>query len=58
MDNVNNDGGYASVATGDIWEIFGPFSQFWCKPETTLKIVKPIIFFLTRVLIWLHKPPL
>lgn len=33
----DNVGGYARVKTESIWEIFVPFSQFFCKTKTALK---------------------
>ena len=32
--NVDNVGGYACVGTGGKWEIYVPFSQFFCEPKT------------------------
>ena len=38
--DVDNEGGYACVGRGDLWEISVPSSQFCCEPKTALKKIK------------------
>lgn len=35
--DVDNEGGYACVGAGIIWEISLPLSQFGCKSKTAIK---------------------
>ena len=38
VEGVDNEGGYAPVGDGGIWEISVPFTRFCCEPNTGLKV--------------------